>query len=140
MEIDNNLIIKYNECKQALLTLGNSINLLKKTDETSKPDEYLAFQDSVIQRFEYSLDIIWKYVKDYIAKKHGVTVKSPKETFREAFRQNILNLQESELALEMVDDRNETTHRYDFAKAKETARNILKYQKLLTHLLERTNI
>ncbi len=140
MEIENNLSLKYEECNRAILTLNNSINLLKRTDEISKADEYLAFQDSVIQRFEYSLDIIWKYLKDYIQKKHGNTVKSPKETFREAFKQNILNKQESELALQMVDDRNETTHRYDYVKAKEIIKKIFKYQKLLTNILERTKI
>ena len=138
MELKNSLKIKYNTCKDAIESLNDAISLLKNTDEISKYKEHLAFQDSVIKRFEYSLDIIWKYVKEYISENFGITVKSPKETFREAFKQNLLNQQETEQALDMVDDRNETTHRYDLAKAKKITTMIPKYYDLLINLLEKS--
>lgn len=138
MEIKSNLVAKYNVCHDALATLEDAITLLEETDEISKNKEYLAFQDSVIKRFEYSLDVLWKYIKDFLSEKKGVTVKSPKDTFREAFKQGLLNEQEAIVMLEMVDNRNETTHRYDLAKAKEMGKIIPKYYDLLIELFERT--
>ena len=137
MELKNNLVIKSQICHDALTSLHNAIKLLKATDEASKQDEYLAFQDSIIKRFEYSLDVTWKYVKEYLLEKFGITVKSPKETFREAFKQNLLSTQDAELALDMVDDRNETSHRYDEAKAKEISQIIPTYYDVLVRLLKK---
>lgn len=138
MELENNLKIKYDTCLDALESLNEAISLLEDTDEISKSKEHLAFQDSVIKRFEYSLDITWKYVKEYISKNFGIVVKSPKETFRESFKQDLLNQQETELALNMVDDRNETTHRYDLVRANEISSVIPKYYDLLINLLDRS--
>ena len=138
MELKNNLKFKYDICQKALESLDDAIILLKNTDEISKSKEFLAFQDSVIQRFEYTLDEIWKYVKEYISNKYGIKVKSPKETFREAFKQNIINEQETKLALEMVDDRNETSHKYDMAKAKDISKSIPTYYDFFVKLLEIT--
>jgi nucleotidyltransferase substrate binding protein (TIGR01987 family) len=137
MELKDSLIIKYNVCNDALASLYDAIILLERTDEISKSKEYLAFQDSVIKRFEYSLDVIWKYIKEYISDKFGITHKSPKETFREAFKQNLLNQQEAEFVLKMVDDRNETSHRYDRTRAKEISNVIPEYYKVLALLIKR---
>lgn len=138
MELKNSLILKYQICNAALDSLWDAIELLQNIDEDSKSKKYLAYQDSVIKRFEYSFYFSWKYVKEYIEKKYGVSVKSPKETFREAFKQNLLDDQDAECALDMVDDRNETSHRYDMAKAKEISKIIPKYYEVLVALIEKT--
>ena len=81
-----------------------------------------------------------KYIKSYLYEKFGSNVKSPKETFRESFKQNIISDIETELALQMVDSRNETSHRYDETKAKEISLLIPKYYALLVQFLEVTKI
>ena len=137
MELKDSIIIKYKSCNEALSSLHDAIKLLEKTDEVSQEVVYLAFQDSVIKRFEYSLDVSWKYVKEYLLDKFGITVKSPKETFREAFKQSLLSEKEAELALDMVDDRNETSHRYDHSRAKEISEIIPTYYNVLVGLMEK---
>ena len=73
MEIKDTLLIDRQDiCKKALNTLYNSIALLKSVNAKSSPDQYLAFQDSVIKRFELSLDVVWKYLKLYMSKKFGL--------------------------------------------------------------------
>jgi len=138
MKIKSSLIAIYNICHDALAKLQDAITLFEETDEIAKNKEYLAFQDSVIIRFEYSLDVLWKYIKEYLSEKKGVTVKNPKDTFREAFKQGLLSEQDTIVMLEIVDNRNDTTHRYDLGKAKEMGKIIPQYYDLLLELFERT--
>jgi nucleotidyltransferase substrate binding protein (TIGR01987 family) len=79
-------------------------------------------RDSAIQRFEFTLDLGWKALKTYLEEKKGVIAASPKECFREAFRQGVIGYEE--VWLKLVDMRNETVHTYN----EETAEKI--YQAL----------
>jgi nucleotidyltransferase substrate binding protein (TIGR01987 family) len=70
-------------------------------------------RDASIKRFEYSFDIFWKFIKDYLRVKEGIECASPKSCFREAFKVGILSEVETMKSLEMTDDRNLSTHTYD---------------------------
>ncbi|OGC06754.1 nucleotidyltransferase [candidate division WOR-1 bacterium RIFOXYA2_FULL_36_21] len=67
-------------------------------------------RDSAIQRFEFTLDLSWKALKAYLEDKKGIVCASPKECFREAYRQGIITYDEA--WLDIVDMRNETSHTY----------------------------
>lgn len=67
-------------------------------------------RDSAIQRFEFSLDLAWKAVKTFLEERKGMVCASPKECFREAYKQGLIDYDETWLKL--VDMRNETTHTY----------------------------
>ena len=69
-------------------------------------------RDAAIQRFEYSFEVIWKLLKEYLKEKEGIICNSPKSCFREAFNVHILDEEETIRALEMTDDRNLTSHAY----------------------------
>jgi nucleotidyltransferase substrate binding protein (TIGR01987 family) len=69
-------------------------------------------RDAAIQRFEYSFEVIWKLLKEYLKEKEGIICNSPKSCFREAFNVHILDEEETIKALEMTDDRNLTSHAY----------------------------
>ena len=69
-------------------------------------------RDAAIQRFEYSFEVIWKLLKEYLKEKEGIICNSPKSCFREAFNVQILDEEETIKALEMTDDRNLTSHAY----------------------------
>jgi hypothetical protein len=92
---------KHEICLQAIYSLYNAITLLKTTDKEVREIEFLAFQDSAIKRFEYSLDVTWKYVKKFLEIKKDVIVKSPRETFNEIFKQTIISAKELSILLEM---------------------------------------
>jgi nucleotidyltransferase substrate binding protein (TIGR01987 family) len=68
-------------------------------------------RDASIQRFEFTLDISWKTLKAFLEEKKGVVSASPKECFREAYRQGIIEYDEDWIKL--VDMRNETVHTYN---------------------------
>mgnify|MGYP001559861564 FL=1 len=68
-------------------------------------------RDSAIQRFEFTMDLSWKTVKTYLEEMKGLICASPKECFREAYRQGIV-LYDDEW-IKLVDLRNETVHTYN---------------------------
>ncbi len=67
-------------------------------------------RDSAIQRFEFTLDLSWKMIKAFLEEKKGVVCASPKECFREAYRQGLIEY--SDEWIKFVDMRNETVHTY----------------------------
>ncbi len=102
---------------------------------------YRIYRDSLIQRFEYTFDTSWKYLSDYLrAQGIFIAVPSPKTTFRESLKAKILSADEVRLALEMVDDRNLTTHGYDQALIEEISKKIPAYAQILETVLQKTRI
>lgn len=69
-------------------------------------------RDATIQRFEYSFEACWKALKRYLEESEGLVCNSPKSCFRVAFKVGLLDEGKAELALEMSDERNLTSHTY----------------------------
>mgnify|MGYP001593941374 CR=1 FL=1 len=91
-------------------------------------------RDSAIQRFEFTIDMTWKLVKTCLEEKYGVVCHSPKECFREAYRQKMLAY--DEFWLELVDMRNETSHTYKEDIAESVFRRLPKAAKYMQALME----
>jgi len=88
-------------------------------------------RDASIQRFEYTFEVTWKLIKEYMKDVEGIVCNSPKSCFREAFRIGIINNEETVLALQMTDDRNMTTHTYHEEVADEIYANLTGYYSLM---------
>lgn len=90
-------------------------------------------RDSMIQRFEYCIDSLWKYLKVHIetVEKIHLEIKSPRNIFKALCAAKILNEQDTELALEMLDARNATSHMYKEEQAEKLAAKIHEYYKLI---------
>lgn len=73
-------------------------------------------RDSAIQRFEFTIDLAWKYIKTILEETKGVICNSPKDCFREAFRQGLIEY--NDIWIELVDLRNQTSHTYHEEVAK----------------------
>ena len=72
----------------------------------------LIVRDATIQRFEYTFEAIWKFLKEYLKEKEGIISNSPKSCFREIFSLGLLTEEETVKFLKMTDRRNETSHTY----------------------------
>lgn len=92
-------------------------------------------RDASIQRFEYTVDTCWKALKVILLEKHGVEANFPKDTMREAFRANIIN--NNPLWLQMIDDRNATSHIYNENLAEEIYSRFYHYDRLLSELVSK---
>ena len=77
-------------------------------------DEFM--RDSCIKRFELTFDLAWKAVKAFLEDK-GVSCASPLGCFKEAYRQSVVEYEDT--WLELVETRNKTVHTYDEVLADE---------------------
>lgn len=66
-------------------------------------------KDGVIQRFEFTFELLWKAAKVFLAHE-GIEAQTPRESVKEAFRIGLI--EDEELFLDMLEDRNRTPHIY----------------------------
>lgn len=119
---------RINDFKNALKRLQESFNRAKESKHSS---DYSFFRDSTIQRFEFTLEISWKSIKEYLLIKEGIECRSPKSCAKEFFSVGYLESEQIALFLEMIDDRNLATHTYHESLANDIFENISKYISLL---------
>ena len=119
---------KLADFEQALHRLIESFDqtLSHKDDET-----YSFYRDSTIQRFEFTLEIAWKSIKQFLLEYEGVECRSPKGCIRELFSAGHLDENSAAMLLQMVDDRNLTTHTYHESLADEIFAHIQTYIDIL---------
>lgn len=135
---------KYLQLTQALKTLekaGSAFELFEKEQKGYNPhmdyqEEYQMYRDSVIQRFEYSIDMFWKYIKKYLEDANALSgIKLPADVVRTAFSLELINQDEAENILAMIKDRNLTSHIYVEEIAEHLVAQILEYYKILAAVL-----
>lgn len=91
-------------------------------------------RDAVIQRFEFSIETSWKYYQALFREQNNI-LSSPKDIFREAFKAGYINEDETETCLEMIDNRNLTSHTYNEELAVDISSQVPDYVTVLEKLL-----
>lgn len=87
----------------------------------------------LIQCFEYTFELAWKTMKDYL-EQEGFEVKSPRGTIQTAFQIQLIT--DGHVWIDALDKRNLMTHTYDEDVAKEAEQLIkLKYYPAIKELL-----
>ncbi len=107
-----------------------------KATEFRNRELYEFFRDSTIQRFEFSVELMWKLIKRFLEENEGISCRSPKSCIREFFSAGYLSQDETLTLLKMVDDRNRTSHTYHEEIAEEIFKNIGLYLPLLKKVKE----
>lgn len=121
------LELKCRDASRALNTLKEILN---------QPFSIIV-RDATIQRFEYTFEALWKFLKEYPKEREGVISNSPKSCFREVFSLGRLTEEETIKFLEMTDRRNDTSHTYKEEVAQIIYSKIPAYFLLMESLLER---
>lgn len=67
-------------------------------------------RDSVIQRFEFTYELVWKTLKRILAFK-GLDITNPRDVFREAAKQKLIT--DPTIWFEFINKRNLTVHTYN---------------------------
>ena len=70
----------------------------------------LLAKEGLIQRFEYTLELAWKTLKDYL-EAEGEMEKTPRAVIKKAFQIEII--QNGELWMDMLEKRNLMAHTYN---------------------------
>ena len=67
-------------------------------------------KEGLIQRFEYTFELAWKTLKDYLESQE-VEAKFPREVIKKGFQYEIIS--DGEMWMEMLEKRNLMAHTYD---------------------------
>lgn len=103
----------------------NALKRLKEAIEESKVIDSSTIKDGVIQRFEFTLELSWKVMK-YFLNSEGLTeAKAPRSTIRTGFNNEII--QDAKLWIDMIEDRNLTTHTYSQSTSDEIYGKIINF-------------
>ncbi len=71
--------------------------------------------DATIQRFEFTFELSWKLMQSYL-NYQGIVSVSPRQVIKEAFRLELLS--DGDAWIDMLMDRNRTSHIYDELQAR----------------------
>jgi nucleotidyltransferase substrate binding protein (TIGR01987 family) len=108
-------------------------NAVKRLKEAVAMDENPLSIDGTIQRFEFTFEQAWKTAQKFL-RFEGFDCNSPRNCMKEAFSIGLINDEES--WLDMLDDRNMTSHIYDETQAKNIYDRIkTRYAVMLDNLL-----
>ncbi len=88
--------------------LTKALQSLESVCEKAEPNNRI-YIDATIQRFEFTFELFWKTLKVYF-QENGLELLYPKEILQEAYADKILV--HEELWLQMLFDRNLTSHTY----------------------------
>ena len=112
---------RFQNFEKAMLHLDSSLQL-KNPDMLQKA--------GIIQFFEMSYELAWNTMKDYLEEQGFIDVKSPRAAIKKAFEVGLIN--DGYSWMELLSDRNLTSHAYDEEKATEVENLIhQKYYPLL---------
>ncbi|HHE05085.1 MAG TPA: DUF86 domain-containing protein [candidate division WOR-3 bacterium] len=99
--------VLFGEFEKALKRLEEAILLKEETDIK---------RDAVIQRFEFTFEILWKVFRR-IARLEKMDCYSPKSCFKIAFNMGLID--DEDAFSQIIDARNKTVHTYSEEEAKQ---------------------
>lgn len=107
-------------------------NAAARLQEAVAQPESAILRDAVIQRFEFSFELVWKGLKLYL-ERQGHECGGPRPTLKKAFSEGLIATpEEADVWLQMLEDRNLTSHAYDEALATRIYQHVVRdYSRLL---------
>jgi nucleotidyltransferase substrate binding protein (TIGR01987 family) len=111
--------------EQRFQNFTKSISLLNEIKELEIGKLSLLEKEGIIQRFEFTLELAWKKLKDKI-EFDGIILDriSPKMVLKEVYQAKYIN--NIEVWIQMINDRNLVSHTYDFETFEEIIPSIQK--------------
>lgn len=107
---------RISDLKKALDRLEEAISISKELDITT-------LRDGVIQRFEFTMELSWKALKSLLNSEGVEEATTPKSIVKAGYKSGVIK--NVEIWLEMLDDRNLTSHIYNQAIADEIYERIV---------------
>ncbi|MCX5751440.1 MAG: nucleotidyltransferase substrate binding protein [Candidatus Saganbacteria bacterium] len=92
--------------------LENYCKALKKLGEALKLTPTEINRDATIQRFEFTYELAWTTMKTFLFKL-GIECLNPRDCIKAAFKQRYIKENSEEIWLDMIKDRNLSSHVYD---------------------------
>ncbi len=96
---------RFNNFKLALEQLKDTVNLFNKRELS------LIEKQGLIQAFEFTHELSWNVLKDYLEYQGNFNIKGSRDASKKGFEYNLIN--DGEVWMQMIETRNITTHTYD---------------------------
>ena len=96
---------RFQNYKKALATMKNAVELAAARELTDLEKQ------GVIQGFEFTFELAWNVMKDYLEEQGITGIIGSKNAIRHAFNKGII--EDGEVWMDMVKDRNLASHVYD---------------------------
>jgi nucleotidyltransferase substrate binding protein (TIGR01987 family) len=127
---------KIEQLEKAFENLKIIIDAYEKEEDRIIKD---GLRDSIIQRFEFVTELSWKLMKKYLDENLVLEVYSPRSVIKESYKQDLI--ENGELWLDILEDRNLTSHTYDENTANRIKDNIvnkyvLEFEKFIKRIKE----
>ncbi|GGF39597.1 nucleotidyltransferase substrate binding protein [Echinicola rosea] len=130
---------RFSNYNKALLKLEEAVKYIRENYFTNGEYDELLFEkgedivkEGLIQRFEYTHELAWNVMKDFLKEKGNIEIYGSKDATREAFSTGLIT--KGKVWMEMIQSRNKTSHTYNEDTAQEIFSKILEeyYPEFLT--------
>lgn len=128
-------MVTYSLFQTAVTSFANLIN----KDITHILDATLldALENGKLQKFEYTIELCWKYLKNYLREQEGIETTSPKQAIKQTYLTQHINEDSYLKLIDMINDRNAMSHIYDEAEFKIIIAKFQDYAQTFQHILEK---
>jgi len=116
-EIDVRWKQRFQNYLKALETLTEAVSLAQQRELSNLE------QQGLIQGFEFTHELAWNVLKDYLEEQGYVGIIGSKNATRQAFKDALIH--DGDVWMEMIKSRNLTSHTYNQELAKDIAHAIL---------------
>lgn len=97
--------------KQRFQNYGKALYQLEQAVETYQNDERELIRAGIIQYFEFTHELAWKVMKDFLEYEGMTGIVGSRSATREAFQKGLI--EEGQAWMDMLETRNITVHAYD---------------------------
>ena len=109
---------RFTNYKNALAQLKNAVELSKQRELSQLEKQ------GVIQAFEFTHELAWNVLKDYLQDQGNQAIKGSKDATREAFKVELID--DGEQWMAMIQSRNVSSHTYNEQTAEQLVTAIVK--------------
>ena len=108
---------RFQNYKKALAIMKNAVELAVSRELTDLEKQ------GMIQSFEFTFELAWNVMKDYLEEQGVTGIIGSKNAVRHAFNKELL--EDGQIWMDMIKDRNLAAHSYDEETAKDLASAII---------------
>ncbi len=121
---------RYQNYQRAYAQLASAIELMRSRDLSDLEKQ------GVIQAFEFTWELAWNLLKDYLNWQGESEITGARDAIRESFKRGLI--EEGQVWMAMLQDRNRTSHTYNESTMREILASIeASYQPQLNNLRSR---
>lgn len=110
---------RYSNFRKALNQLREAVNLSRKRTLNDLEKQ------GIIQAFEYTHELAWNTMKDFLLERGNKNIFGSKDATRMAYKLELIN--NGDIWMDMIQSRNKTSHTYNDEIAEEIYQKIVSY-------------